>query len=90
MLLLGRRRESLHRGSYTRFLRGYHIQDQKGGWEDLIRKRDFDPADTALRYGYADQPHMLREFRKHMGRSMGKAREDALKDVGILQYSRIR
>lgn len=59
-------------------------------WQDLILKRDFDPADTALRYGYADQPHMLREFRKHMGRSMGKAREDAFKDVGIVQYSRMR
>ena len=51
-------------------------------WQDCI-KSDFNALDSVEKFGYFDQSHMLNEFKKYHGISLGKAREN----VAFLQYN---
>ena len=51
-------------------------------WQDCI-KPDFNTLDSVEKFGYFDQSHMLNEFKKYHGISLGKAREN----VAFLQYT---
>lgn len=47
-------------------------------WQDAV-KRDFNVLDSIDKFGYYDQSHLLREFKKYHGLTLSEARRDALK-----------
>lgn len=54
-------------------------------WRDILRERDFDVLSAVDKYGYTDQSHLLREFKRYHSMDMHKARNTAFKDVGNIQ-----
>lgn len=55
-------------------------------WRDVLYKPDFCVQDAVYQYGYTDQSHLLREFKRFHGSTIPKAREHALaEDVAFLQ-----
>lgn len=54
-------------------------------WRDILSERDFNAADKASEYGYADQSHMLNDFRKFHMVYPKRAKEIALNNVAFLQ-----
>lgn len=55
-------------------------------WRDIMCDSGFQAADAAYRYGYADQSHLLREFKRHHGMDIRQARAYAYDNVGNIQY----
>lgn len=51
-------------------------------WQNCVNP-DFNALDSVEKFGYFDQSHMLNEFKKYHGISLGKAREN----VAFLQYN---
>lgn len=43
-------------------------------WQNLCRSKHFDIQDAVYEYGYYDEAHLLNDFRKFHGLSLGKAR----------------
>lgn len=55
-------------------------------WNELLYSRDFNMADAAYRYGYSDQAHLCRDFKKFHSMNMTEARRLAMQNVGNIQY----
>ena len=51
-------------------------------WRELVTAPNFSVLDAVERYGYTDQSHLLRDFRKYHGISLTVAQQKA---VGFLQ-----
>ncbi len=47
-------------------------------WRDILFGRDFNAAEKALEYGYVDQSHLLRDFRRFHTMSPAAAKRNAL------------
>lgn len=54
-------------------------------WRDVLFKKDFDVLSAVHEYGYSDQSHLLREFKRYHSMDMYSARAFALQDVGNIQ-----
>lgn len=54
-------------------------------WREALFQRNFQMQDAVGKFGYTDQSHLLREFKKYHSLSISKALENARKDVGFLQ-----
>lgn len=54
-------------------------------WRDILFEPDFDVLSMVHKFGYTDQPHLLREFKKYHSMGIHNARMVAFKDVGNIQ-----
>lgn len=54
-------------------------------WRDILCETDFDILSGIHRYGYTDQSHLLREFKRYHSMDIQSARILALKNVGNIQ-----
>ena len=54
-------------------------------WRDILTERDFNAADKALEYGYADQSHLLKDFKRFHTMSPKQAREFAFTNVNTFK-----
>lgn len=54
-------------------------------WRDILCEPDFDVLSMVHKFGYTDQSHLLREFKRYHSMDMHKARITAFKDVGNIQ-----
>lgn len=54
-------------------------------WNDILREPDFDVLSAVHKYGYTDQSHLLREFKRYHSMDIQSARTVAFKDVGNIQ-----
>ena len=54
-------------------------------WRDILCKLDFDVLSAVHKYGYTDQSHLLREFKRYHSMDIHEARTIALKDVENIQ-----
>ena len=54
-------------------------------WRDILQEPDFDVLSAVCKYGYTDQSHLLREFKKYHSMDIQKAKRIAFKDVGNIQ-----
>ena len=59
-------------------------------WNELLQDKNFNKADAAFRYGYADQAHLCHDFRKYHSMNMAEARRYAAQDVANIQDRRCR
>lgn len=57
-------------------------------WRDIVCEPDFDLLNAVHKYGYTDQSHLLREFRKYHSMDIHCARTLAFQDVGNIQEAR--
>lgn len=56
-------------------------------WGEIIRNPAFQAADAVHCYGYADQSHLLREFKRYHTMDIRRARACAFEHVGNIQYN---
>lgn len=54
-------------------------------WRDILFEPDFSVLNAVYKYGYTDQSHLLREFRRYHSMDIHKARTAAYNDVGNIQ-----
>lgn len=54
-------------------------------WNDVLYCPRFDILDAVYRYGYTDQSHLLRDFKRFHSMNISQARDYALTHVGFLQ-----
>lgn len=54
-------------------------------WRETLYSKNFNIADAVFRYGYADQPHLLKDFKKYHGLNLREAKQRAQKNVAFLQ-----
>ena len=54
-------------------------------WRDVLAEQDFDVLSAVHKYGYTDQSHLLREFKRYHSMDIHNARIMAFKDVGNIQ-----
>lgn len=54
-------------------------------WRDILYEPDFCIQDAVHRYGYTDQPHLLREFKRYHSIDVHSAKALAYKYVGNIQ-----
>lgn len=54
-------------------------------WNDIIRDTKFDVQDAVHRYGYTDQSHLLREFKRYHTMDICTAKKYAYNDVRNIQ-----
>ena len=54
-------------------------------WRDILCKPDFDVLSAVHKYGYTDQSHLLREFKRYHSMDIHEARTIALKDDENIQ-----
>lgn len=54
-------------------------------WKDILNEPDLDVLSAVHKYGYTDQSHLLREFKRYHSMDIHKARMIAFKDVGNIQ-----
>lgn len=54
-------------------------------WKDILCEPDFDVLSAVHKFGYADQSHLLREFKRYHSMDIHNARMMAFKDVGNIQ-----
>ncbi|MBQ4537404.1 MAG: AraC family transcriptional regulator [Lachnospiraceae bacterium] len=54
-------------------------------WRDVLYEPDFDVLSAVQKFGYTDQSHLLREFKRYHSMNIHKARIVAFKDVGNIQ-----
>ena len=54
-------------------------------WRDVLAESDFDVLSAVHKYGYIDQSHLLREFKRYHSMDIHNARIMAFKDVGNIQ-----
>lgn len=50
-------------------------------WRDIVMSGDFDAHNAVYRYGYTDQAHLLKEFRRFHGTNPEGARKIAIKNL---------
>ncbi len=48
-------------------------------WNELLHDKNFNKADAAFRYGYADQAHLCHDFKKYHSMNMEEARQYAVR-----------
>lgn len=54
-------------------------------WRDVLAGPGFDVLSAVHKFGYTDQSHLLREFKRYHSMDIHKARSIAFKDVGNIQ-----
>lgn len=54
-------------------------------WSDFVFLSDFYIQDEVYRYGYTDQAHLLRDFKRFHTMNLSQAKEHAFRDVAFLQ-----
>ena len=54
-------------------------------WNDFLYNKNFNIADAVYKYGYSDQAHLCRDFKKYHSMSMSDAKKYAMKNVGNIQ-----
>ena len=54
-------------------------------WRDILREPDFNVLNAVYKYGYTDQSHLLREFKKYHSMDIESAKNLAFKNVGNIQ-----
>jgi len=54
-------------------------------WRDVLAEPDFDVLSAVHKFGYTDQSHLLREFKRYHSMDIHNARIMAFKDVGNIQ-----
>lgn len=54
-------------------------------WRDILLEKDFDVLNAVHKYGYTDQSHLLREFKRYHSMDIQKARMFAFHDVENIQ-----
>lgn len=54
-------------------------------WRDILLEKDFDVLNAVHKYGYTDQSHLLREFRRYHSMDIRNARMLAFHDVENIQ-----
>lgn len=54
-------------------------------WNEILRNPEFNMFDAVYKYGYADQSHLIREFKRYHTMDIGKAKAYAMEDVGNIQ-----
>lgn len=54
-------------------------------WRDILCEPDFDVLSAVYKFGYTDQSHLLREFKRYHSIDIHNARIMAFKDVGNIQ-----
>lgn len=54
-------------------------------WRDILCEPDFDVLSAVHKFGYTDQSHLLREFKRYHSIDIHNARIMAFKDVGNIQ-----
>ena len=54
-------------------------------WRDILCEPDFDVLSMVHKFGYTDQSHLLREFKRYHSMDIHKARITAFKAVGNIQ-----
>lgn len=59
-------------------------------WRDILCESDFDVLSAVYKFGYTDQPHLLREFKRFHLMDIHSARKLAFKDVGNIQDNYVR
>lgn len=57
-------------------------------WRDIVCEPDFNLLNAVHKYGYTDQPHLLREFKRYHSMDIRSARTLAFQDVGNIQEAR--
>lgn len=55
-------------------------------WSELLSNPGFHAADAVYRYGYTDQSHLMREFKRYHTMDISQARKRAYENVGNIQY----
>lgn len=56
-------------------------------WRDILYEPRFDVLNAVHKYGYTDQSHLAREFKKYHSMNIRSARTLAFQDVGNIQDS---
>ncbi len=56
-------------------------------WNEIMDNPGFQVSDAVYRYGYTDQSHLLREFKRYHTMDIRQAKACAYDDVGNIQYS---
>lgn len=59
-------------------------------WRDILCELDFNVLNAIHKFGYTDQSHLLREFKRYHSMDMHKARTTAFKNVGNIQDDFVR
>lgn len=54
-------------------------------WRDILFKPDFDVLSAVHKFGYTDQSHLLREFKRYHSMDIHSAKSVAFEDVGNIQ-----
>ncbi len=54
-------------------------------WRDILFKPDFDVLSAVHKYGYTDQSHLLREFKRYHSLDIHSAKSVAFENVGNIQ-----
>lgn len=54
-------------------------------WRDILYETNFDILNAVYKYGYTDQSHLLREFKRYHSMDIHSAKAIALKNVGNIQ-----
>lgn len=57
-------------------------------WRDIVCEPNFNLLNAVHKYGYTDQSHLLREFKKYHSMDIHSARTLAFQDVGNIQEAR--
>lgn len=55
-------------------------------WGEVLSNPGFRVADAVYRYGYTDQSHLMREFKRYHTMNMNQAKKCAYENVGNIQY----
>jgi transcriptional regulator GlxA family with amidase domain len=59
-------------------------------WRDILCEADFDVLSAVHKFGYTDQSHLIREFKRYHSMDIHKARSIAFEDVGNIQDGFVR
>ncbi len=54
-------------------------------WSEVLHNPRFHIADAVYRYGYTDQPHLMREFKRYHTMNISQAKKCAYDNVGNIQ-----
>lgn len=55
-------------------------------WNEILNNPDFCILDAVCKYGYTDQSHLMREFKRYHTMNIEEAKVRAYKNVGNIQY----
>ncbi len=55
-------------------------------WNEIMRNKEFSTLDAVVKYGFTDQSHLLREFKRYHTMDLSSAKRYAAKDVENIQY----